>query len=373
MVQAEFDRLLSDRLEPGRQLAREGHKVIGYMDSYVPEEFIHALGMTPVRLLGSGESITLAEVHLPLFAGQQTRSILNQGLKGDLSHLTGVALSNSSDAIRTLYDLWQRHIPGQWAGLADVPAILEGTANRTLFRSAMLQFLRELERMAGRSLEEAKLRHSISVYNENRQLLREACSRLGASPQRMTAETYLDAVLSGFVVDKERHNELLRALLAEPTAEAPGADGDPVRIHVSGPMLVDRSFLPMLRQSGATMVSEDLGTGSRYFWDDVSETGDPVDAVIDRYWSKIPESYKLPMEPRWHHLQTLIESHGAKAVIFVVERYSDEDQYDYPIFRDRLKRSGIQSLQLDSEFELSNEQARTRVQTFVEIERGRTV
>jgi len=96
-----------------------------------------------------------------------------------------------------------------------------------------------------------------------------------------------------------------------------------------------------------------------------------VEAVIDRYWRKIPESYKLPMEPRWHHLQSLVEGCGAKGAIFVVERYSDEDQYDYPIFRDRLQESGIPSLQLDSEFDLGSEQAHTRIQTFVEIVKGR--
>jgi len=371
MVKAEFDRLLSDPLEPGRQLAREGQQVVGCMDSYVPEEFIHALGMTPVRLLGSGESITLADVHLPLFAGQQTRSILNQGLKGDLSHLAGVTLSNSSDAIRTLYDLWQRHIPQQWVGLADLPAILEGTANRTLFRHAMLQFREDLEKMAGRSLEPARLSHSISVYNENRRLLREAASRLGASTRQMSAETYLDAVLSGFVIGKEQHNELLRALLDEPRDESLNSEAELVPMHVSGPMLVDRGFLRMLRECGATMVSEDLGTGSRYFWDDVSETGDPVEAIIDRYWNKIPESYKLPMEPRWRHLRSLVEGCQAKGTIFVVERYSDEDQYDYPIFRDRLQQNGIPCMQLDSEFDLGSEQARTRIQTFVEIVKGR--
>ena len=52
---------------------------------------------------------------------------------------------------------------------------------------------------------------------------------------------------------------------------------------MSGPILVDRSFLPLLspRQCGATMASEDLGTGSRYYWDEVNETGDPVEEVIN--------------------------------------------------------------------------------------------
>jgi benzoyl-CoA reductase subunit C len=369
VIQAEFDRILSDPLESSRQLAREGHRVIGYMDSYVPEEFIHAMGMVPVRLLGSSESITLADAHLPIFAGQQTRSILNQGLRGELSHFAGVVLSNSSDAIRTLYDLWRRHIPGQWAALVDVPAILEGEANHRLFNTAMLHFIGELEKLAGHPLDPAALRRSITLYNENRRLLKKAASMLGSSPQQLSAETYLDAVLSGFLISKDRHNELLRGLLTSSGNAASAHDLLP--LHMSGPVLVDRSFLPLLRQSGATMASEDLGTGSRYFWDEVNDDGDPVEAVIDRYWRKIPESYKLPMEPRWLHLAARLESGNAKGAVFVVERYSDEDQYDYPIFRDRLRQRGIPSLQLDAEFVLGSEQARTRIQTFVDIVKGR--
>jgi benzoyl-CoA reductase subunit C len=371
VVQAELNQILSDPLESTRRLCAEGRRVIGCLDNYVPEEFIHAMDMVPVRLMGSEENITLSDAHLPLFAGRLTRSILDQGLKGKLRHLSGIALSNSSDAIRTLYDLWNRHIPDQWAGLVDVPAVLEGETNRHVFKSAMLRFVEQLEKFAGKPLDTAALRRSISLFNENRRLLKKAASLLGSSPQRLPAESYLDAVLSGYLVPKETHNRLLEQLLAEADAAITPAERDLLPLHVSGPVLVDRSFLPLLRQCGATMASEDLGTGSRYFWDEVAETGDPVEEVIHRYWNKIPESYKIPMEPRWLHLSSRLMDSNARGAIFVVEKYSDEDQYDYPIFRDRLKLRGIPSLQLDSELVLENEQARTRIQTFVDIVKGR--
>ena len=174
VFQDEFNEILSDPLASTLQLSKQGRPVVGCLDSYVPEEFIHAMGMVPVRLLGSAENITLADAHLPVFAGRLTRSILDCGLTGHTAHLAGVALSNSSDAIRTLYDLWQRHIPGQWAALADVPAILEGETNHQVFRSAMLSFVKQLERFAGRGLDPDRLRQSINVYNENRRLLKEA-------------------------------------------------------------------------------------------------------------------------------------------------------------------------------------------------------
>ena len=370
MVQTEFAEILADPLNLSRQWSREGHKVIGCLDSYIPEEFIHAAGMIPLRILGSTANVTLADSYLPVFAGKLARSILEQALRGDLAHLAGVAISNSSDAVRMLYDLWGRHIPQQRAFLIDVPAILEGETNHRFFRQAMLEFKGELEKFIEKPLEPAALRRSIAVFNKNRRLLRDIASLLGASPPRLSAGTYLDALLSGFVLTKEKHNDYLRQLLDSSRRETPDGEGDLARLHVSGPILVDRSFLPLLRQCGATMVSEDLGTGSRYYWDDVDEAGDPVEAVIERYWKKVPESYKTPMERRWLHLLNQIERSKARGVIFVIEKYSDEDQYDYPVWRDRLRSRGIPSLLLDSELVLESEQVRTRVQTFVDILEG---
>ncbi len=370
MVQSEFARILADPLELSRQWSREGRKVIGCLDSYIPEEFIHAAGMIPLRIVGSTGNVTLADSYLPVFAGKLARSILEQGLRGDLVHLAGVAVSNSSDAVRMLYDLWGRHIPQQRAFLIDVPAILEGETNHRVFRQAMLDFKDELEKFTGKPLEPAALRRSIAVFNENRKLLKEMASLLSASPPRLSAETYLDAILSGFVLTKEQHNDLLRQLLESSSRNISENTEKLVPLHVSGPILVDRSFLPLVRKCGATLASEDLGTGSRYFWDDVNEAGNPMEAIIERYWSKITESYKTPMERRWLHLLNQIERSRAAGVIFVIEKYSDEDQYDYPVWRDRLRSRGIPSLLLDSELVLESEQVRTRVQTFVEIVKG---
>ncbi|NIM06755.1 MAG: hypothetical protein GTO55_09650, partial [Armatimonadetes bacterium] len=127
-----------------------------------------------------------------------------------------------------------------------------------------------------------------AVFNENRRLLKDIASLLGALPPRLSAESYLDALLSGFVLTKEKHNEMLRRLIESSSPPSSENTEALVPLHVSGPVLVDRSFLPLLRKCGATMVSEDLGTGSRYFWDEVDESGDPLEAIIERYWSKIP-------------------------------------------------------------------------------------
>ncbi|NIM06753.1 MAG: hypothetical protein GTO55_09640, partial [Armatimonadetes bacterium] len=70
MVQTEFAQTLADPLALSRQWSGGGRKIIGCLDSYVPEEFIHAAGMIPVRLLGSTQNVVLADSYLPVFAGK---------------------------------------------------------------------------------------------------------------------------------------------------------------------------------------------------------------------------------------------------------------------------------------------------------------
>ena len=93
MVQAEFNQILSDPLETTRRLSHEGHKVIGCLDSYVPEEFIHAMQkqaevdepeMTEVPLIGQSGDMTFVNDagEESVETEQMTEEELLRGLEG---------------------------------------------------------------------------------------------------------------------------------------------------------------------------------------------------------------------------------------------------------------------------------------------------
>jgi len=85
LVQSEFTRILADPLELSRQWSRQGRKVIGCLDSYIPEEFIHAAGMSPLRILGSTGNVTLADSYLPVFAGKLLAASWSRACEGTSS------------------------------------------------------------------------------------------------------------------------------------------------------------------------------------------------------------------------------------------------------------------------------------------------
>ena len=59
---------------------------------------------------------------------------------------------------------------------------------------------------------------------------------------------------------------------------------------------------------------------------------------------------------------------GADGVIYAMMKFCDPEEYDYPIVMKDLKNADIPHLYLEIEQQVgSNEQIRTRVQTFAEM------
>ena len=54
---------------------------------------------------------------------------------------------------------------------------------------------------------------------------------------------------------------------------------------IAGSDLDDPGFVKLIEDSGGLVVADDLCTGSRYFWEDVS--GDPLEALARRYLSPV--------------------------------------------------------------------------------------
>ena len=62
---AEIHRIVTDHHQVAREWkARNGGKVLGYLNPDIPEELIYAAGILPVRILGSHEQEVITDPHL---------------------------------------------------------------------------------------------------------------------------------------------------------------------------------------------------------------------------------------------------------------------------------------------------------------------
>ena len=183
--------------------------------------------------------------------------------------------------------------------------------------------------------------------------------------------------LAALVAPKEEYNHWMGAFVGSienrsddserrgPTAQSK------VRLHISGSISVDPSFYTLIDQAGGLVVSDDLCTGSRYFWDRVETDEDPLVAIKNRYLSRISCPSKYPAEDRREYLFSRIKESGSQGVIFLLEKFCDPHLFDYPGIREDLEKEGIRSLWLETELFVSGEeQVKTRLEAFIEMIKG---
>lgn len=83
--------------------------VMGYFETYVPEEIIYAAGMHPLRISPNDRQIAVGGSKIESFACSVSINFLDQLLNGTLSFLKGVIFSRYCDSLRAIADIWQEN------------------------------------------------------------------------------------------------------------------------------------------------------------------------------------------------------------------------------------------------------------------------
>ena len=136
----------------------------------------------------------------------------------------------------------------------------------------------------------------------------------------------------------------------------------------------------MIEELGANVVVDDSCIGTRYFWNDVEKTIDPMDGLATRYLAKIycPHtirgkgegwaSYKEDLDERFGHIKSMAHDFYVAGVILYIMRQCDLHQYDVPELRDYLTKEGLPVLNLESDYTMGAIGAlRTRIEAFLEM------
>jgi benzoyl-CoA reductase subunit C len=121
-------------------------------------------------------------------------------------------------------------------------------------------------------------------------------------------------VVSSQLVDKEEHSSLVARVLEElPARRLVGEPG--ARLMIVGSEDDDTEFVRMVESLGATIVTDEHCTGSRYFWEEVKEGSDPLIAIAERYVDRIPcPSKDWPERRRFPHIFKLIEDYNVQGL-----------------------------------------------------------
>jgi benzoyl-CoA reductase subunit C len=137
---------------------------------------------------------------------------------------------------------------------------------------------------------------------------------------------------------------------------------------VSGSVLNNANYIEFIENQGCSVVIDDLCTGVRYWWDEVSEDRPPMEALALRYLTRFPCARMTPGEERFKQVVELAKEYRVDGVIQEMVRYCTPTAWERPWLRKSFEDAGIPVLQLEILYGAAGTgQLKIRIQAFLEM------
>jgi len=360
--------LLEDQTFPTVRRWREGGgKVAGHFQVYFPEEIAHAAGMLPVKIRGAPIESVQADSRFGSYLCSILKTSLELALSGHIE-MDIFVTHPICDAARNLAAVWGRNFdyPCQ---ILYLPQNANSRYAATYLRDEYARLQAELEAICGRPVTDEDLRRSISVFNENRALLRELYAIKQDQPWLLAADEAYVLLAIGGLIPREEHNALLRAAIPM-IREREAYPQDKVRVVFEGGFC-EQPPLDMIRMMARScyVVDDDLLIGMRWILEEVPLDGDPLGNLAEAYLEKSsysPVQHDL-RKPKEEMLMKRIRDAGAEAAIVTAAKMCEPGLEEQVTYIQTLEGEGVPYF--ISEFEekmTSFDHLEIQLETFVE-------
>lgn len=346
-----------------------GKKVIGCAPVYTPEELVYALGMIPMGIWGAEGEVTLSKEYFPAFYAAPILRLLDLGLEGKLDKLSGMIIPGLSDGLKGLSQNWKKAIK-------NVPALYIGYGQNRKIKAGLdynekqyIKLIAQLEEIAGAKIESSKVEEAIVLYNNHRKALQEFSELASKHLNTITPALRSRVMSSAFFMDKAEHLEIVGALNEE-LKNMPEEKFDGKKVVTTGLLANSPEILKIFETHKLAIVDDNINQESGQFDYLVDEgTDNPVRALA-KWISDIEGSTLLydPEKLRGKIIIDKVRKHGADGVVYLLTKFSDSDEFDYPIIRKELNQEGIMHILVEVDQQMTNfEQANTALQTFADM------
>jgi benzoyl-CoA reductase subunit C len=360
--------LLEDSSYPTVRRWREtGGRVIGHFQVYFPEEIAHAAGALPVKIRGGQLEPRQADARFGSYLCSILKTSLELALSGHLE-LDLFVSHPICDAARNLAAIWGRNC-GYESRILYLPQNPNSIASARYLREEYARLTAVLERIVGHPIEDAALRASIRVFNENRALMRRLYEIRRVTPWKLSVDECYLLVAIGGILPREEHNTILQAALhlIDGRAEMPR---DLLRVVFEGGFC-EQPPLELLRTIAQScyVVDDDLLIGLRWLTADVDPTGEPLLALAHAY---LDESSYSPVQhdlrkPKERMLMERIRNSGAQAAILTAAKMCEPGLDEQVAYSRALDEAGVPYFVSEFEERMSSfDHLQIQLETFVE-------
>jgi benzoyl-CoA reductase/2-hydroxyglutaryl-CoA dehydratase subunit BcrC/BadD/HgdB len=251
-----------------------------------------------------------------------------------------------------------------------LPVKLDTQSARIYMIDVLNGFKADLESALNVSITDEKIQQSINLYNRLRQTLGEIYEMRSIDPDCISAADLYHVIKVSMIMDRD---ELLTLLVSLKDDVKKKVNEKTVNTHkriiLSGGICNHPDIYTAIEESGAEVIWDDLCSGTRYFKGQIEENGDPIEAIADRYMTRMVCPAKhLTVTARGEGLVQMVKDRKASGVIFMFLKFCDPHSFDYPYLKKFLDDAGVPNILLEVEEQLpSDAQLKTRFETFVDM------
>jgi benzoyl-CoA reductase/2-hydroxyglutaryl-CoA dehydratase subunit BcrC/BadD/HgdB len=343
-------------------------KKIGIFDAGVetPEEIIMAAGFIPHRLFGdSNIEPDRANEHIPPTHCLWTRNLLEQAIRGLDPDIIGLIATHGCDRTNREFDIWLECVKLDFMFFLNSPRKRDEISLK-FFIEDLKEFITQLESHFNVSITNEKISYAIKKMNRIRNLLKEI-SRFRVQ-YKLKGSEFHQLVRKIQQIDKDEGIILLEKKLSELKKESPFEHQHLKNILITGSDLDDTSFIEILESLGFHIIIDDLGVGTKYFWNTVEENGNPIEALAKYHLSKPIHPTKFPSYERFEILKQLAQDYNVEGVINIAQKFCEPILYDHPYLNKKFKELEIPYLFVEVTYNReSYKQLSTRFSAFAEI------
>ena len=356
---------------------KSGKKVVGYYCTYIPEELLHAGGLLPFRIRATGnETEDLADVYMVRFTCGFVRMTLDLALRGGYDFLDGLFISNCCDHARRMYEIFDLVVFKRDAFKDNIPPRFYTSIPHTITKDGFDWYHKEVEEIKEEIEEKYKLnpiseealRNSITIYNENRRLLREIYKLRILDAPKISGTEFLQISMANSSIPKEEANKELSRIL-NIIKDREGIKGNKKRILLLGSVVDNTNFTKVIEASGAHIISDFTCYGSRNILDDVKLEGDLLEQICKRAYYRM--SCPRMMDDHQRRLKYLKdEIKQAKIQGVIMQRINNCDLHgcENMLCEHDFKEMDVPAFNFDREaFQSDASRQQTRIEAFLEM------
>jgi benzoyl-CoA reductase/2-hydroxyglutaryl-CoA dehydratase subunit BcrC/BadD/HgdB len=231
---------------------------------------------------------------------------------------------------------------------------------------------RDLESKTGTVISDEEIHTQIVKYNKLRRQLRKISELRKLRRPPITGKDFLEISKAYYYVDADTALAAYERLYDALTARVGDQDADePMRFMISGSVLADgdRKIHDILEgEYGGLVVAEDVCTGLRPFCHELSEEGDPLNALVGGYLDQAPCARMKPLSDAARFAANLALEYGAEGVLYTYLKFCPTHSVGMKEYLTAFQRANLPVLELSSDYSHSSEgQIRTRIEAFIEV------